>query len=75
MNGYLLERQNVRGTFGGNNHYIKGVYVNSDTKFCGIFGNTNTIKNLTVKNSYIEGSACTGGIAGAVRGGKSRKLS
>ena len=58
------------GTFEGNNHYIKGVYVNSDTKFCGIFGNTNTIKNLTVKNSYIEGSACTGGIAGAVRGGK-----
>ena len=59
-----------KGTFEGNNHYIKGVYVNSDTKFCGIFGNTNTIQNLTVKNSYIEGSACTGGIAGAVRGGK-----
>ena len=58
------------GTFEGNNHYIKGVYVNSDTKFCGIFGNTNTIKNLTVKNSYIEGNNCTGGIAGAVRGGK-----
>ena len=58
------------GTFEGNNHYIKGVYVNSDTKFCGIFGNANTIKNLTVKNSYIEGSNCTGGIAGAVRGGK-----
>ena len=58
------------GTFEGNNHYIKGVYVNSNTKFCGIFGNTNTIKNLTVKNSYIEGSICIGGIAGVVRGGK-----
>ena len=58
------------GTFEGNNHYIKGVYVNSDTKFCGIFGNTNTIQNLTVKNSYIEGNICIGGIAGVVRGGK-----
>ena len=57
------------GTFEGNNHYIKGVYINSNTKFCGIFGNSNTIKNLTVKNSYIEGSDCTGGIVGAVRGG------
>ena len=63
------KKKTLLGTFEGNNHYIKGVYVNSDTKFCGIFGNTNTIKNLTVKNSYIEGSNCTGGIAGAVRGG------
>ncbi len=65
-----MKKENILlGTFEGNNHYIQGVYVNADNLFCGIFGNINTIKNLTVKNSYIEGKGCTGGIAGAVRGG------
>ncbi|CCZ17650.1 fibronectin type III domain protein [Clostridium sp. CAG:780] len=57
------------GTFEGNNHYICGVYINRNEKFNGIFGNCNSIKNLTIKNSYIEGLNCTGGIAGVVRKG------
>ena len=57
------------GTFEGNNHYICGVYINRNEKFNGIFGNCNSVKNLTIKNSYIEGLNCTGGIAGAVRKG------
>ena len=65
----LTAAQKLKGTFEGNNHYICGVYVNRDEKFNGIFGNCNTINNLTIKNSYIEGGSCTGGIAGAVRAG------
>ena len=57
------------GTFEGNNHYICGVYISNKEKFNGIFGNCNSVKNLTIKNSYIEGINLTGGIAGAVRGG------
>lgn len=57
------------GTFEGNNHYICGVYINNKEKFNGIFGNCNSVKNLTIKNSHVEGINVTGGIAGAVRGG------
>ena len=57
------------GTFEGNNHYICGVYINRNEKFNGIFGNCNSVKNLTIKNSYIEGLNCTGGIAGVARKG------
>ena len=58
------------GTFEGQNCYIQGVYVNQEANFGGIFGNSNTIQNLTIKNSYIEGGTATGGIVGALRGGK-----
>lgn len=57
------------GVFDGQNHYISGVYVNVDGKFGGIFGNANTIKNLTVKDSYIEAKRYVGGIVGAARSG------
>ena len=57
------------GTFEGNNHYVTGVYVNIDGNCGGIFGNSNTIKNLTIKNSYIKVSNCSGGIVGALRTG------
>ena len=59
----------LQATFEGNNHIIKGVYVNDSTNFNGIFGNTNSILNLTVKNSYIKGATCTGGIVAALRSG------
>ena len=59
----------LEGTFEGNNHYICGVYINREDEFNGIFGYCNSIKNLTIKNSYIEGLGCTGGIAGGVRNG------
>lgn len=56
------------GTFEGNNHIIKGVYVNRETKCNGIFGVSNAIRNLTIKDSYIRGENTTGGITGAARG-------
>ena len=60
------------GTFEGNNHSIKGVYVNSTKSDAGhgLFGNSSTIQNLTIGNSYIKGGTCTGGIVGALRTGK-----
>lgn len=57
------------GTFEGNNHYITGVYVNIEGNFGGVFGNSNTIQNLTIKNSYIQATNCSGGIVGALRTG------
>ena len=59
----------LKATFEGNNHIIKGVYINDETKFNGIFGNSSSILNLTVKNSYIKGKNCSGTIVGAVRSG------
>lgn len=58
------------GTFEGNNHTIRGVYVKKEGKFAGIFGNSDTIQNLTISSSYIEAAeGCTGGIVGALREG------
>ena len=57
------------GTFEGNNHYIKGIYVNLANNFGGIFGNSNSIQNLTVKDSYIKATNCAGGITAVVRDG------
>ena len=41
------------GTFEGNNHKIKGIYVKKDGNFAGLFGNSDTIQNLTIADSYI----------------------
>ena len=41
------------GTFEGNNNTIRGVYVNLDSSYAGLFGNSDTIQNLTVQDSYI----------------------
>ena len=59
----------LKATFEGNNHIIKDVYVNSTENFNGIFGNSNSISNLTIKNSYIKGARCNGAIVGACRSG------
>ena len=59
----------LKATFEGNNHIIKGVYINDETNFNGIFGNSSSILNLTVKNSYIKGGNCSGTVVGAVRSG------
>lgn len=56
--------------FEGNNHVIKGVYSNNTNNFNGIFGISNSISNLTIKNSYIKGNAGSGGIVGCIAKGK-----
>ena len=62
--------QNKLGTVNGNNYCINGMYVDREEKFNGLFGNSNTIQNLTIKNSFVAGSSNTGGIVGALRSGK-----
>ena len=52
------------GTFEGNNHIIKGVYISQTENFAGLFGRANNLKNFTIKDSYIIGGNCMGGIAG-----------
>ena len=59
----------LKATFEGNNHIIKGVYINDETNFNGIFGISSSILNLTVKNSYIKGGSCSGTVVGGVRSG------
>ena len=58
------------GTFEGNNHTVKGIYVKKDGKCAGLFGNSDTIQNLTIADSYIEATEnIVGGIVGALREG------
>ncbi len=67
--GYLKDSP-FYGIFDGNGKTISGIYIKSKKNFCGIFGNSSTIKNLTVKNGYVEGGNATGAIVGAVRSGE-----
>ena len=66
----------LEASFDGKNHTIKGIYVNAETNdnresnmYNGIFGCSSTIKNLTIKNSYIKGASYTGGIVGFSKDG------
>lgn len=56
-------------TVEGNGNTIRGMYENENTDYNGIFGNANTIKKLTIKDSYIKGDGAIGGIVGRLRGG------
>ena len=52
------------GKFEGNNYTIRGMYIDQAENFAGLFGKTNEIKNLTIKDSYVIGGNCIGGMAG-----------
>lgn len=55
------------GTFYGQNHFISGIYVSENCAYVGLFGNSNGIEDLTIKNSYIKNLGwITGGISGSV---------
>lgn len=61
----------ILGIFEGNDYTIKGAYASTTTDgFIGIFGNSNTVQNLTIKDSYFKGTFCIGGISGALRAGE-----
>lgn len=57
------------GTFDGNGHTISGLYCNRPKgENVGFFGKLyGNVKNLTIKDSYFNGSAYVGGIAGNTR--------
>ncbi len=54
------------GTFEGNNHSVKGVFIDDETKhYQGLFGiNYGTIKNLAIEEGTIVSGPRTGAIAG-----------
>lgn len=56
--------KNKLGKFEGNSHIIKGMYINRENDYNGLFGNANDVLNLTISNSYIQGQNYTGGIVG-----------
>ena len=59
------------GTFDGNGHYIKGIYVSTTANLVGgLFGRSyNTIQNITIKDSYVYSSGgCIGGVVGFFQG-------
>lgn len=62
---------NFIGTFDGNGHHIKGLYISKNSDKQGFFGYLNlaggTIKNLSISESYIKGAQYVGGIVGYTR--------
>ncbi len=57
------------GCFDGDGHAVRGVYINSQADFQGLFGcNTmdSIIANLGVAESYVSGVSVIGGIAGVI---------
>ena len=64
------ENNKFIATFNGNNYFVKGLYVNRQGKFSGLFGNAYSILNLTIKDSYIKGTDhYVAGITATLRGG------
>ena len=56
--------RNKLGIFEGNGNTIQGMYVNENDSYCGLFGNANTIKHLTIKNSLVIGKTGSGAFTG-----------
>lgn len=53
------------GVFNGNNKSIRGMNVESDKSYQGLFGfQTGNIENLIVKKSYVKGDSSIGAIVG-----------
>lgn len=55
-----------KGTFEGNGHTIRGIYISDTFMYIGLFGYITdaTIRNLHLEDSYISGYMHVGGIAG-----------
>ncbi|WP_455639429.1 GLUG motif-containing protein [Parabacteroides sp.] len=61
------------GTFDGDGHVVKGIYIEGDASYLGLFGYLSTngeIKNVGVVDSYIAGDNYIGGVCGCNDGGK-----
>ena len=57
------------GILDGMGHIISGIYINNEYDEQGLFGNlTGTIKNITIKDSFIGGRNFVGAIAGKNNG-------
>lgn len=55
--------------FDGNGKTIRGLYIDTDNSYAGLFGNdSGVIKNLTVSVSYVKGASFVGTIVGEKQG-------
>lgn len=62
------------GRFFGNNHTISGLFVKEEGRYAGFFGsNLGSIYNLSIKNAYVSGRDCVGGLCG-YSGGVGEKI-
>lgn len=60
------------GTFDGNGHSISGLYIKG-AKTAALFESaTGTVKNLTVKDSYLEGTKYVAAIVGVLEAGEDK---
>lgn len=60
------------GTFDGDGHTIRGLYVNVNENYVGLFdcvGAGGTVKNVTIADSYVSGKVNVGDICGRNDGG------
>ena len=58
---------NFDGIFEGNNHTVTGIYVYDEGYGGGIFTSAN-VRNITIKNSYIEAAGKFAALAGGIVG-------
>ena len=60
------EQSPFKGNFNGNGNSVYGIYINNDSSNSGLFGviSNATIKNVYVKDSYINNAGHSGAIVG-----------
>ena len=65
--------KSFKGTFDGKGYTISGLYINDSSKnhvgLFGYVGENGTVKDVTLKDSYVSGNECVGGICGYNKGG------
>lgn len=75
IGGYYNEATETyafRGAFDGNHKTIRGLYIERDERYVGLFGyvKEGTVKNLTIEGGDVTGYAATGGIVGDLYNGQ-----
>ena len=61
------EFSNFYGCFDGNGYAVRGIYINTQESYQGLFGYSGVVSiiaNLGVAESYIYGDTCVGGVVG-----------
>ena len=57
----------LEAVFDGKGHSVRGMYVNKTGNFGGLFGNCYSVKNLTIKDSYVKAAVCAAAVIGSSR--------
>lgn len=57
------------GTFDGDGHAVRGMFINTTSTHNGLFGNVSgTVQNVTVADSWVSGGKYTAGVVGVLVG-------